>query len=56
MNYQVVRLSGYGKGWGVTDGSKTVAKDLTAVKARRRASGLNHGIMERYLLYTRITR
>ena len=45
--YHVVRIHHGSKGWGVKKDNDTVAKDLTAVKARRRASGLNHGIMDK---------
>jgi len=47
MKYTVVCLSGYSNGWGVTDGKTTVAQGLNARKAKRRASGLNHGIMDK---------
>ena len=47
MTYQVIRIHHGQKGWGVSDGKDTVAKDLTAVKARRRASGLNYKIMDK---------
>ncbi len=45
--YIVTRIHHGQKGWGVKKGNDTIASDLTAVKARRRASGLNYGIMDK---------
>ena len=47
MTYQVIKLGGPAKRWGVSDGKSTVIQQLTFMKARRRAEGLNRKIMDK---------
>ena len=46
MTYQIVRLGFRAKKWGVSDGDKVVAQNLTWKKAKHRASNLNHGLCD----------